>query len=233
MNNPVVLRTLMAFVMIITMGIGALALINLKFPENAIITGIAAAVLAGTIFFVIRREKAARYDVYFRTVEEFGRPIAYKKETAAFERDGTRFDIEFPRGEYHMYFLVTFHLPNLRQKFSIQNKTLSTVHHDDCYRIDENQSPLPPEFLLQARNPEFLMKLLLENRRFRDEVTSFNASMWTGNISISLDDGDFALRWTPPISEQIDGFYGICHSAVVFHDELKKISVRYLKSEEA
>lgn len=231
MDNPLVLRTVMAFVVIITMGIAALALINLKFPDNAIISGIAAAVLAGTVFFVTRREKAARYDVYFRTVAELGRPIAYKKETAAFERDGTRFDIEFPSGEYHMYFLVTFRLPNLRQKFSIQNKTLGTVHHDDCYRIDEKESPLPPEFLLQARNPDFLLKLL-ENRRFRDEVTSFNASMWTGNISISLDDGDFALRWTPPLSEQIDGFYSVCHSAVVFHDELKNISVKYLKSEE-
>lgn len=231
MNNPLALRMLMAVVIVVTTGIGALALINLKFPENVIIAGIAAAVLIGTVWFVTSREKAARYDVYFRTVEELGRPLAYKKETAAFERDGTRFDVEFPSGEYHMYFLVTFRLPHLRQKFSIQNKTLSTTHHDDCYRIPEDNSPLPPEFLLQARNPDFLLKLL-ENRRFRDEVSSFDASMWTGNISISFDDGDFALRWTPPISEQIDGFYSVAHSAVVFYEELKKISVKYLSKEE-
>jgi hypothetical protein len=125
---------------------------------------------------------------------------------------------------------VTFYLPNLRQKFSVQNKTLSTAHHDDCYWIPQENSPLPEEYLLQARNPDFLLQLL-ENRRIRNEILNYNASMWTGNISFSFDDGDFELRWTPPVSEQIDGFQRVAHSAAVFHEELKKISVKYLSKE--
>lgn len=231
MNNPLALRIFMTLVMLVAMGVIALAFINMKYPDNAIVIAIASAALAGVVFYVVRKEKAARFDVYFRTVREIGSPISYNKETAAFERDGTRFEVEFPSGEYHMYFLISFRLANLRQKFSVQNKTLGTVHHDDCVWIAQENSPLPEEYLLQARNPDFLLKLL-ENRRIRDEILNYNPSMWTGNVSFSFADGDCELRWTPPVSEQIDGFYRIAHSAAVFHDELKKISVKYLSKEE-
>jgi hypothetical protein len=83
-------------------------------------------------------------------------------------------------------------------------------------------SPLPAEYLVQARNPEFI-HALLKNRAVRDEILNYKASFW-GRILISLDDGNFEMTWTPPVSEQIDGFYSVCQSAVVFHDELKKLS---------
>jgi hypothetical protein len=226
MNNPLPLRTLMMLVIMIATGAGILALVGMKFPDSAVVIALAVGAIAGTVYFVQRKEKAARFDVYFRTVGELGQPLSYGSEAAAFERDGTRFEVEFPSGKYHMYFRVTFHLPNLRQKFSVQNKSLATTHHDDCYWIQEQDSPLPPEFLLQSRNPDFLLRLL-ENRRVRDEILNYNASMWS-HVSVSFADGDFELRWTPPLSEQIDGFDRACRTAVVFHDELRKISVKYL-----
>lgn len=122
-----------------------------------------------------------------------------------------------------------FHLPNIRQKFSVQNKSPATAHYNDCFWIEEKDSP-PPEFLLhsrkQSRNPDFLLQLL-KNRQILDEILSYTASMW-GRISFSFDDGSLELIWTPPMSEQFEGFERACRTAVTFHDELQKISDRYL-----
>ena len=220
MDNLVALRLLMAAVITIATTAGVLAFAYMKFPDNAIITFFAVVLTASVVYFVQKKEKAARFEVYYATVQELGKPISYNKNSASFERNGTRFDVDFPQGEHKLFFKVNFYLPNLREKFSIQNKSLATTHHSDCYRIQED-SPLPEEYLLQTTHPAFLLNFL-KNPQIKNEVLNYNASLW-GRISISLEDGNFEMIWTPPISEQIDGFQQVCRSAVVFHDELKKL----------
>ncbi len=220
MNNLMPLRILMIAVIIIATTAGGLAFGFMKFPENAVVIAFLVAAVGGVVFFIQRREKAARFDIYYRTVQEFGQPINFGNLDAAFERAGTRFNVEFPKDEDSLFFKVNFRLPNLRQKFSIQNRTLAT-RFDDDYQILQDSS-LPPEYVAQARNGEFLLNFL-KISAIRNEILNYKASFW-GRILIKLDDGDFEMLWSPPLSEQIEGFYQICQSAVVFHDELKRIS---------
>lgn len=222
MNNPFALRLLMAAVMMITIPAGVWAFVSLKFPENVVVIFFSLALTIAVIVFVLKKEKAARFEIYYSTVQELGTPISFNKHSGSFERNGTRFDVDFPQDEYKMFFKVSFYLPNIKEKFSIQNKTLATKHHSDCYWIKQEDSPLPNEYLLQTSHPDFLLNFL-KNRAIKNEVLNYDASFW-GGISIGIEDGNFQMIWTPPISEQIDGFYQVCHSAVVFHDELKKLS---------
>jgi hypothetical protein len=219
MDNVLALRLLLAAVIMIAVTAGFLAFYFMKFPENAVVIALSAAATVGITFFVRKREKAARFEVYYKTIQEFGRPIAFGNVDVAFERNGTRFDVDFPKGEHNFYFKVNFHLPNMREKFSIQNKSLATRFADDCQVVQD--SPLPPEYLVQSRNPVFLLNFL-RNREILDEISNYKASFW-GRTLISFDDGAFEMMWTPPVSEQIDGFYQVCQTAVVFHDELKRI----------
>jgi len=221
MDNLIALRLVMSAVILAATTAAVLAFAFMKFPDNAVVILFAVAATAGAGFFIHKKEKAARFEVYYSTVQELGKPISYNKNSASFERNGTRFDVDFPQGEYKLFFKVNFYLPNIREKFSIQNKSLATTHHSDCYRIQED-SPLPEEYLLQTSHPAFLLNFL-KNPEIKSEVLNYNASLW-GRISISLEDGSFEMIWTPPISEQIDGFHQICRSAVIFHDELKKFA---------
>jgi hypothetical protein len=221
MDNLLALRLLMGTVIMIATAAVILAFVFMKFPENAVVISFSVIVAAGVVFLVQKKERAARFEVYYSTVQELGKPISFNKNSASFERNGTRFDVDFPQGKHHQFFKVNFYLPNLREKFSIQNKSLATMHHSDCYWIQED-SPLPEEYLLQTTRPAFLLNFL-KNPEIKNEVLNYNASLW-GRISISLEDGSFEMIWTPPISEQIDGFQQVCRSAVIFHDELKKIS---------
>lgn len=223
MNNPVGLRILMTVGMIITTMAGVLAFAFMKFPDNLLVITASVALCGAIIFLVQRKEKAARFNVYYATVQEFGKPLYFGNLNAAFERDGTRFEVRFPRGKHSLFFTVRFYIPDSREKFSIQNRNFHTTHHDDCQIIVE--AGLPPEYLLQSRNPAFLPSLL-KQRQIRDEVLNYGASFW-GRTSISFDEGAFELIWTPPVSEQIDGFYTVCQTAVIFHDELRKISENY------
>lgn len=221
MNNPLALRLLMATVITIATTAGILAFAFMKFPGNAVVIFFSVVVTAAVVFFIQKKEKTARFEVFYSTVQEFGKPISFNKHSASFERNGTRFDVDFPQDENSLFFKVNFYLPNIKEKFSIQNKSLGTKHHSDCYWIQDD-SPLPPDYLLQTRNVEFLLNFL-KNREVYDEILNYRASFWSG-ISFSFEDGIFEMIWTPPISEQIDGFYRACRSAIVFHDELKKLS---------
>ncbi len=231
MDNLFALRFLMVAVILIASAAGTLAFAFMKFPDNAVVIIFAVVVVVVFAFVVQKKEKAARFETYYKTVQELGTPLSFEGFQAAFERNGTRFEADFPHGKHSFYFKINFYLPNLRQKFSVQNKTLATVHHNDCYRIDEKDSPLPTDFLLQSRNPDFLLHLLA-NPIIRDEILSYDVSMWS-RIAFSFEDGNFEFIWTPPMSEQLDGFNRACRAAVTFHDELQKISVKFLKSEES
>ncbi len=219
MDNLIATRITMGLLMAAGVMGGMLALYYMKFPDSLLVAVPVAALVGGLLYFNNRREKAARFKVYYSTVQEFGAPVAFGNLDAAFERNGTRFDVDFPQDEHRNYFKVVFRVPNLPQKFSLQSRTLLTKRHYDCHEFEE--TPLP-DFRVQAREPEFLLNFL-KNRAVRDEISNYNASFWSG-ISILFEDGDFELIWTPPASEQIDGFYQACQTAVVFHDELKRIS---------
>ena len=221
MDNLPALRLLMAAAIMAGTTAVILAFTYMKFPGNAVVVFFSVIVAGTVVFFVHKKERAALFDVYYSTVQEFGKPISFNKTSASFERNGTRFDVDFPQGEHKMFFRVNFYLPNIKEKFSIQNKSLGTKHHSDCYWIQDD-SPLPPDYLLQTRNVDFLLNFL-KNRGVYGEILSYNASFWSG-ISFSFEDGSFEMIWTPPYSEQIDGFYRACRSAVIFHDELKKLS---------
>ena len=220
MNNPVGLRILMVIIIMIATVAGTLAFAFMKFPDSLLVIIPSVAVGCLVVFLTQRQEKAARFNVYYATVQEIGMPISFGGDEAAFERNGTRFDVKFPKDKYNQVFKVNFFLPNIRRKFSIQNRTIATRFDNECQVIEN--SPLPSDFLVQAREPEFLL-ILLQNPTIRDEILNYKASFW-GRILISLDDGNFEFVWAPPISEQIDGFSTVCHSAVVFHDELRKLT---------
>lgn len=211
----------MAAVITLATTAAILAFAYMKFPGNAVVIFFSVVITAGVVFFAQKKENAARFEAYYSTVQELGKPISFNKTSASFERNSTQFDVDFPYGKHRFFFKVNFYLPNLREKFSIQNKSLATTHHSDCYWIQED-SPLPPEYLLQTQNIDFLLNFL-KKPEIKNEVLSYEASFW-GRISISLEDGSFEMIWTPSASEQIDGFQRVCRSAVVFHDELKKLS---------
>lgn len=231
MDNIFALRLLMALVITAATAAVVLAVAFMKFPDNAVIIILSVAVGGVVSFFVQKKVNAALFEIYYRTVQELGMPLSYNGLQAAFERNGTRFDIDFPQGKHNYFFKIIFYLPNIRQKFSVQNKSLATVHHNDCYRIDEKDSPLPTDFLLQSRNPEFLFQFL-EIPAIRNEILSYEVSMWS-RTAFSFEDGNFEFIWTPSMSEGATGFDRACRTAAAFHDELQKISVKYLKTEEA
>lgn len=219
MTNTLTLRLLMVAIIMATTIAGFLAFAFMKFPKNLAVIIPSILLCIGGVWLIKRKEKAARFDIYYSTVKEFGTPLSFSNANAAFERNGTRFDVEFPKNEDACFFKVNFYVPNIKEKFSVQNRTLAVFYDEDCQAIQN--SPLPQEYLLQSRNPEFLLKFL-EIREIRNEVLNYKASFF-GRILFSFTDGNFEMIWTPPISQQIAGFYQICQSAVVFHDELKKL----------
>jgi hypothetical protein len=222
MSNPVGQNLLLALGTMAATMAGVWAFAFMKFPANAVIIALSVLAVSGLAYFSIQSGKKARFKIYYSTVQEYGMPISFNNTNAAFERNGTRFDIDFPQGKYENFFKVKFYLPNVSQKFSIQNKTLQTEFYDDCQVIEN--SPLPQEYRVQSRDPAFLLNLLNQKHIF-NEIQNYPAGFF-GRILISFADGDFEMIWTPPISEQIEGFYQVCHSSVVFYDELKKFQKR-------
>lgn len=216
--NPLGLRMAMTAGIMLATVVGILAYAYMKFPENAVVIALAVAATAGIVFFVQRQEKAARFNVYYATVQQFGTPVNFGKTESAFERDGTRFDIEYPQGEHQQFYKLNFFLSGIRQKFVIQNRTIASRYPEDCPFLEN--SPLPEDYAVQSRDAAFMLEFL-KNREVLNEILNYKASFW-GRIMISFEDGGFEMNWTPPISEQIDGFRQLCQTAVVFHDALKK-----------
>jgi len=219
MNDAMTLKLILVTVILAVSTAIPLSIAFLKFPENAIVIAISAAAMVGTTIFVQRKLRAALFQVYYSTVQEHGLPISFGGTSAAFERNGTRFDVDFPRDKNNTTLIISFFVPNLHEKFSIQNKTLATRYDSECKVIQT--SPLPEDYLIQSRNEEFMLNLL-KNREILNEIYYYPTSFW-GRFLISFADGRFEIQWTPPVSEQIEGFRQICQTAVVFHDELKKL----------
>lgn len=220
MSDLLASRIMLMLLILAAVAGGALAAAYVRFPDSLLIILPVAAALGGGIWFILRKERLARFEAFYSTVQEFGTPISFQNVEGAFERDGTRFDIAFPQGENHTYFRVKFFLPDIAEKFSIQNRTLATVYEPDC--VDLSKEFLPEEYLVQARNAEFARELF-ENRLLLGEVLNYKASFW-GGLKLGFADGSFDFQWVPPIADQVEGLYKVCRTAVVFHDELRKLA---------
>jgi hypothetical protein len=196
----------------------------LKFPSNVVVAALGVSVIGALLFYTTRKEKKARFEIYYRAATEFGRPISFDDYTAAFERDGTQFDCGFPSGKYDTALKVSFYVSNVRQRFIIQHDSFNRKTLPECGYVQS--TTLSDDFYLQcegsAQSEDFLMNLL-KNKNIAGELYNYPKSMMT-TFSIVFDDGSFEMHWTPPASVQIEGFYQLCQTAAIFHDELKKLA---------
>jgi hypothetical protein len=190
----------------------------LKFPFNFVVIAISVGAIIAALILETRKEKSARLKIFYSTANEFGRPISFENHFASFERNGTRFDCEFPQDEDNTAIKVSFFLPNIRQRFNIRHGGIFGKSMPGCVPVQLPQ--LAEHVELQSESAEFLSDLL-KNKELVDEIHNYPKSIMTA-FSIVFDGGDFLIQWTPRVSEQIDGFRHVCRTAVVFHDELKK-----------
>ena len=195
-----------------------LAYRDLSVPFNFAVIAVCVGAIAGHAFYLQRKEKAARFDAFYAAATNFGKPGSFDNHFASFEREGTMFECEFPRDEHNTTFEVRFYLPKIYQRFVIQHNSLFKKSFPDCEPL---QHPALDGVLLASRNPDFLFKLL-KNRNLASEIYNYPEKMLS-RFWIVFDDGNFEISWTPNASDQIDGFYQICQTAVVFHDALKKL----------
>ena len=192
----------------------------LRFPASAFVIAACVGAFCAVIYFGSRREKTARLNIFYAAANDFGRPVSFDNHSASFERDGTEFDCRFPVGEDEHALRVGFYLVNLRHRFSIQHDHLFRKTLDGCGLIVSTN--LSDDFLLQGEADGFLEDLL-KNKNITDDLYNYPKSLMTA-LSIVFDEGRFQIQWAPPVGEQIDGFYQVCQTAAIFHDELKKIS---------
>ncbi|HEY0428693.1 MAG TPA: hypothetical protein VGC76_13010 [Pyrinomonadaceae bacterium] len=220
MENLAFQRILIVIVTLLAMLIAAYAYVSLKLPYNAFVIAVCVGVIVAVSYFATRREKAARLDIFYSAANEFGRPVSFDNYSASFERNGTQFDCEFPQGEDNTTLTVSFYIPNVRHKFIIEHGGLFRKNLAGCG--DVKSEFVSEDFHVQGEADDFLENFL-KNKKITGELYDYPKSIMTA-FWIVFDDGNFELQWAPPVSEQIDGFYQICRTAVVFHDELKKFS---------
>jgi hypothetical protein len=199
--------------------IGYLAYEGLTFPFNYTVIAVSALAIIAHIYFLQRKEKAARFKAFYAVVQDFGKPVSFRNFDARFERGETVFDAEFPRHKHDMTFNVRFSITKLYESFIIQHREVFTKSIPGCNPVVP--SPLPENFIVSSSSAEFLLNLL-KNRRILDEIYNY-PNKFLGRFIISFETGNFEIEWTPDINSQIADFYRVCQTAVVFHDELKKL----------
>jgi hypothetical protein len=224
MDNMVFQRIFIAFLTIPATFAVIYAVGYLKFPSNVILAAVGVSIIGGLLFYMTRKERAARFETYYSAATDFGRPISFDGYSAAFERDGTQFDCGFPSSKNDTALKVNFYVSNVRQRFIIQHDSINRKTMPECGYV--KSTFLSDDFYLQcegsAQSEDFLMNLL-KNRNIAGELYNYPKSMMTA-FSIVFDDGSFEIHWTAPAGEQSDGFYKLCRTATVFHDELKKLA---------
>jgi len=208
----------MGFVLILSMSGVALSFLFLSFPSNFVFGGASLGATIAILYFHNRMEKKARLDVFYQAANTFGRPVSFENHSAAFERDGTNFDIECPKDKYNTAFHARFSIPKVEQSFVIQHNALFKKSIPGCVFVEN--SPLRGLIFLHASNPDFLLNLL-KNKNILNEIYNYPEKVMS-NFSIVFDEGSFEIEWTPPLGEQIDGLFQVCQTAAVFYDELKK-----------
>jgi hypothetical protein len=220
MENLVAWRFSLIPTMIVAALIGIFAYKNLSAPFNFAVIAVAVAAIGAHVYFLQRKEKAARFEVFYAAVQDFGTPVSFSDTEASFERNGTVFNAQFPKDEYHTTFIVSFSIAKVPEKFVIHHRGYITQSTDECFLLEP--SPLPEYFKAGSRNIEFLSNLL-KNQKLLDELNSY-PDTFAGRFVVFFEDGYCEIEWTPKANEQIDGFYKICQTAVLFHDELKKLA---------
>lgn len=220
MENLVLQRLSFSAAMLIGMLVCFFAYRNIEYPLNYGIIAVIAAAVIGYGFFVSRQEKDARHSAVSAVAAQFGRLISFDGSAVSFERGGTIFNAEFPTGKYNNTFKVYFSIPKVFEKFVIQHREILMKSLPGCEPVQS--SPLPEGVSLCSQNPEILLNFL-KNQRILGEIQNYPAGFMR-RFLIVFDGGRFELEWVPRASEQINGFYKVCQTAVVFHDELRKLA---------
>ena len=61
--------------------------------------------------FSTKAEKKARFEAFYAAVRDFGTPLSFDNYAASFERNGTRFEINYPQDEHDTSLKINFFLP--------------------------------------------------------------------------------------------------------------------------
>ncbi len=222
MGNLVAMRITLVIVILLAVALGVIAGMYWSFPMNVggIILAVAATI--GVTYFSSKAEKRARFEAFYAAIQNVGTPISFDNYSAIFEKDGTRFEIKYPRGENDTALKIKFFLSGNHQRFIIRHQGIFLNSLSDCPHLQN--SPLAPDVQLYSQNAEFLWRFV-QIPAIRNEIYEYPSGFFT-KMSITFDAGNFELLWTPKMSEQTEGVHKICKTAVVFHDELKNAETR-------
>lgn len=192
-----------------------------SFPANLAAVIIGLAVIIASVYLSSKSDKKAKLEIFYLTANEFGKPISLENNFASFERQETIFNAEFPTDDEHNdSFIVSFFLSRIREIFFIHPEKAAANVPLDCNFID--YSPLRRDIFLYADNPEFVINLV-QNPKIQEEIYEY-ADESDSSFQISFKNGYFEIKWTPNLSEYVNGFYRICRTAVIFCDEIKKLN---------
>ncbi len=219
MGNLATMRIMALVVTLLATALGIVAGYYWSFPMNVGGIILAVAALGATVYFSMKAEKKARFDTFYSAIQNLGTPVSFDNYSAAFEKDGTRFEITYPRGESETALKINFFLTGHHQRFMIRHQSIFLTSLSNCPYLQN--SPLSPDIQLYAQNPDFLVRFV-QIPAIRDEIYEYPPSFFS-KLGITFDAGNFELLWTPKMGEQTDSVYKICKTAVVFHDELKKL----------
>ncbi len=124
MDNLVTMRIMVTVVLLLGSALAIVAAVYWSFPLNVVGVVIAVLAMVGAGYFASKAEKKAKFDAFYSAIEPFGTPLSFDTYSAAFEKDGTRFEITYPRGENESSLKINFFLPNFRERFIIQHQEL-------------------------------------------------------------------------------------------------------------
>ncbi len=219
MENLVVMRITLVIVILLAVALGIIAGAYWSFPMNVGGVILAVAATIAVTYFSAKAEKRARFEAFYGAIRNFGTPLSFDNYSGAFERNGVRFEINFPQGENDTALKINFFVSGNNQRFIIQHEGLILKLLPDCPHL--NTSLLSSDYHLNAKDTDFLLRFV-QIPAIREEIYGYPSSFFSKMV-ITFDAGNFELLWTPKMSEQAEGVYKICKTAIVFYDELKKL----------
>jgi hypothetical protein len=183
--------------------------------------------ILGVWFFVLTRRRKANLQ---SVLAEFGTNILVKVGISSFdiqfERDGTAFVGSSVTTKFKTTFRLNFYLPQFNEKFLIrQNSSLAGFHA----WMDEGQFSstvsilgLPGNYLVLSPTPEFT-KTFLSKKEVLAEIASLDAAF--NYPRLWFEDGQFQMElFSDSGWNVVEKFSHTCHAAVVFHDNIKRLS---------
>jgi hypothetical protein len=178
-----------------------------------------------------RQEKARlmEQEIMPKIASQFGKAILASNNTLRFERNKTIFDAKVTRilrtrfNSSQTDYEVWFSLPNLQEKFYIEQKSFFSSNLPPDYQSFPVSS-MPKDFIFHSSNPQFLLTLL-EKEKIRNEICKYNKEI-SPQFRIALENGVFVIsqNWSSEDSgqEEAEKLEQVCQTAVVFYDELSK-----------